>query len=140
MDGSKRPWLQSKEERLSTVTEATGLGSYLEAFSEMRQRTSHQPQWLQTLREDAFGQFCDMGFPTLKDEAWRFTSVTPIARESFCLPNAAPTELTLEDLKPFLLADAACRLVFVNGRFVAELSDSDALPPEVTATSLAVQI
>jgi len=125
---------------LSTVTEATGLGSYLEAFSEMRQRTSHQPEWLRTLREDAFGQFCDMGFPTLKDEAWRFTSVAPIARESFRLPEAASTELTLEDLKPFLISDAACRLVFVNGRYATELSDCDALPAGVTAGSLAAEI
>jgi Fe-S cluster assembly protein SufD len=116
------------------------LGSYLEAFSEVRQRTSQQPKWLQSLREDAFGQFCEMGFPTLKDEAWRFTSVAPIARESFRLLDAAPTELTLEDLKPFLLAEAACRLVFVNGRYAAELSDCDTLPAGVTATSLAAEI
>ncbi len=125
---------------MSTVTEATGLGSYLEAFSEMRQRTSHQPEWLRTLREDAFGQFCDIGFPTLKDEAWRFTSVAPIARESFSLAEGGAAELTLEDLKPFLIADAACRLVFVNGRFAAELSDCEPLPAGVEAGSLAAEI
>ncbi|HEU4983814.1 MAG TPA: hypothetical protein VFT88_14130, partial [Acidobacteriaceae bacterium] len=114
------------------MTEATGLGSYLEAFSEMRQRTSRQPQWLRTLREDAFGQFCDMGFPTLKDEAWRFTSVAPIARESFRLAEGGAAELTLEDLKPFLIPDSNCRLVFVNGRYAAELSDCGSLPAGVT--------
>jgi Fe-S cluster assembly protein SufD len=125
---------------LSTVTEATGLGSYLEAFSEMRQRTARQPEWLRSLREDAFGQFCEMGFPTLKDEAWRFTSVAPIARETFRLTEGGTAELTLEDLKPFLISNAACRLVFVNGRFAAALSDCGSVPAGVTAGSLAAEI
>src|SRR6185312_5070157 len=87
-----------------------------------------------------FGRFCDMGFPTLKDEAWRFTNVAPIARESFNLPTSAATELTIEDLRPFLLSEAACRLVFVNGRFAPALSDCSALPSGVEAGSLASEI
>ncbi|MGH9396614.1 MAG: hypothetical protein ACRD18_07160, partial [Terriglobia bacterium] len=75
---------------MSTVTEIAGLGSYLEAFGQLQQRTSRQPAWLRTLREDAFGHFCEMGFPTAKDEAWRFTNVAPISRESFALPAASP--------------------------------------------------
>ncbi len=125
---------------MSTVTEVTGLSSYLEAFSQVQQRASRQPAWLRSLREDAFGRFCDMGFPTPKDEAWRFTNVAPIARESFRLPNDGPSDLTIEDLRPFLLSVAACRLVFVNGRFAAELSDCGALPSGVEAGSLAVEI
>lgn len=125
---------------MSTVTEVAGLGSYLEAFSQVQQRSSRQPAWLRSLRENAFGRFCDMGFPTLKDEAWRFTNVAPIARESFGLPNAGPSDLTIEDLRPFLLSAAACRLVFVNGRFAAGLSDCDSLPSGVEASSLAAEI
>lgn len=125
---------------MSTVTEAIGLGSYLEAFSEVQKRTSRQPEWLRRLREDAFGQFCEMGFPTLKNEAWRFTSVAPIARESFSLADGGAAELTLEDLKPFLLSEAVCRLVFVNGRFAARLSDCGPRPAGVTAGSLAAEI
>src|SRR5690242_14352831 len=129
MDGSMRPWLaRGKEEALSTVTEATGLGSYLEAFSQVQQRTIGQPEWLRSLREDAFGEFCDMGFPTPKIEAWRFTNVAPISRETFVLAESGPVELSLEDLKPFLLSAAACRLVFVNGRFAPALSDCGLLP------------
>ncbi|MGH9585397.1 MAG: Fe-S cluster assembly protein SufD [Acidobacteriaceae bacterium] len=125
---------------MSTVTEVAGLGSYLEAFSQVQQRAPRQPAWLRSLREDAFGRFCDMGFPTLKHEAWRFTNVAPIARENFALPNTAATDLGMEDLRPFLLSQAACRLVFVNGRFAAELSDRNSLPAGVEANSLAAEI
>jgi len=125
---------------LSTVTEIAGLGSYLESFGQLQERTSRQPAWLRSLREDAFGQFCELGFPTLKDEAWRFTNVAPIARESFALAAVSPVELTVEDLRPFLLSAAACRLVFVNGRFAAGLSDCGSLPAGVEARSLAEEI
>jgi Fe-S cluster assembly protein SufD len=117
-----------------------GLGSYLEAFGQLQQRTSRQPRWLQSVRQDAFGRFCDMGFPTLRDEAWRFTNVAPVARETFSSPKPGPMDLTIEDLRPFLLSAAACRLVFVNGRFVAELSDRESLPSGVEANSLAAEI
>lgn len=125
---------------MSSVTEVAGLGSYLEAFGQVQQRGSRHPAWLRSLREDAFGRFCDMGFPTLKDEAWRFTNVAPIARENFALPNAGAADLTIEDLRPFLLSEIACRLTFVNGRFAPSLSDCDSLPSGVEAGSLATEI
>lgn len=125
---------------MSTVTEVAGLGSYLEAFSLVQQRAARQPAWLRSLREDAFGRFCDMGFPTLKDEAWRFTNVAPIARESFSLPSTTAADLTIEDLRPFLLSEAACRLVFVNGQFASTLSDCGSLPSGLGAGSLAAEI
>lgn len=144
MVGSKKLWQAQargkKGERLSTVTEIAGLGSYLEAFGQVQERTSRQPAWLRSLREEAFGQFCEIGFPTLKHEAWRFTNVAPIAKESFSLPALGSVEVTLDDLRPFLLSAASCRLVFVNGRFAATLSDCGSLPAGLEATSLAAEI
>lgn len=125
---------------MGTVTEVVGLSSYLEAFSELQQRTSRQPEWLRSLRQEAFGRFCDRGFPTVKDEAWRFTNVAPISREAFSLPKARQIDLTIDDLQPFLLSSAACRLVFVNGSFVSGLSDKRSLPSGVEADSLAAVI
>lgn len=116
------------------------MGSYLEAFGQVQERTARQPAWLRSLREEAFGQFCEIGFPTLKHEAWRFTSVAPIAKESFVLPPQGSIELTAEDLRPFVLSAAACRIVFVNGRFAPALSDSGSLPQGVEAGSLAAEI
>ena len=117
---------------MSTVTEITGLGSYREAFNKLQQRTSpRQPEWLRSLRQEAFDLFFDTGFPTTKDEAWRFTNVTALSREQFSLPEAGGIQLTTEDLQPFILPGAACRLVFVNGHFVPELSDTGPVHPEL---------
>jgi Fe-S cluster assembly protein SufD len=126
---------------LSTVTELTGLGSYREAFDKLQQRMPpRQPEWLRSLRQEAFDLFFDTGFPTTKDEAWRFTNVTALSREQFSLPEAGGIQLTTEDLQPFLLPGAACRLVFVNGHLVSDLSDTRSLPSGVEAGSLAAEI
>lgn len=122
---------------MSTVTEITGLGSYLEAFSELQLRTSRQPEWLRTLRQEAFDLFCSAGFPTIRDEAWRFTSVTALTRQPFRLVEDTRVRLTDDDLQPFVLPGAVCRLIFVDGRFVPELSDRRLLPSGIEAGSLA---
>ena len=101
---------------MSATIQIAGLASYLEEFGRLQQHTSQQPQWLRSLREDAFVRFCDMGFPTTKDEDWRFTSVTPISQLAFNLPEDALPSLKKNDVQPGLLPGVACRLVFVNGR------------------------
>lgn len=125
---------------MSTVAEFTGLGSYLEAFDHLQQRTSQQPKWLRSLREAGFSQFCDAGFPTTRNEAWRFTNVAPISREAFRLPGPDDTRLTAEVLVPFVFTGAVCRLVFVNGRFSPTLSDKQSLPSGLEANNLAAEI
>ncbi len=122
---------------MSATIQIAGLGSYLEAFTRLQQRTSRQPEWLRTLREDAFGSFCDAGFPTTKDEDWRFTNVAPISQMSFNLPEDGHAQLSAKDLEPFILPGAVCRLVFVDGRHAPEFSDREQLPAGVEAGNLA---
>lgn len=125
---------------MGAITQVAELGSYVEAFRELQQRTSQQPDWLRLLRRDAFTRFCDAGFPTTKDEDWRFTSVTAIARESFDSAAAGSTRLTTRSLETLRIPGTACRLVFVNGRFVSELSESADCPTAVEASSLAQEL
>ena len=37
--------------------------------------TANQPVWLAPVRQAGAAQFTKAGFPTLKDEDWRFTNV-----------------------------------------------------------------
>jgi Fe-S cluster assembly protein SufD len=41
------------------------------------------PRWLTELREKGAARFAEVGFPTTRLEAWRFTDVRPIAETSF---------------------------------------------------------
>jgi Fe-S cluster assembly protein SufD len=60
----------------------------------------------------------------MKQEAWRFTSVAPIAEGSFELAKPPARIPTLDEIRPFLLLEAGYRLVFVDGFFQPSLSTS----------------
>ena len=77
--------------------------------------------WLSRLRLAAIDRFQAVGFPTSRDEEWRFTPVGPIARGEFRPGHAAAVRLPA--LEPFLFGHPEWpRLVFVNGRYDADLS------------------
>lgn len=125
---------------MRAITATEQLGSYLEQFGVVEKRNAEQPSWLRTLRQDAFARFCETGFPTTKDEDWRFTNLSSISQTPFRLANGAYEAISPVALQPFLVPGSACRLVFVNGRFVPALSNLAELPAGVRAGSLAGQI
>ncbi len=93
------------------------------------------PPWLTSLRRAAIEGFQRSGFPSTRDEEWRFTSVAPIARGDFSASPAVPV-LQLADLDPYLFQHPDWpRLVFVNGRFDRSLSLGE-VGPGVTLEAL----
>jgi Fe-S cluster assembly protein SufD len=115
------------------------LETWLEAYTDAERHAPGRAQaWLRALREDAFARFCEKGFPTTKDEDWRFTSVAEIARTPFRTARAA--RVTEAEAAQGFLAGAAARLVFVNGRYAPEFSSLEGLPKGVTVASLREQI
>ncbi len=58
---------------------AEQIGKWLFEFT----RQEPAEPWLQALRERAFARFTELGFPTTRNEEWRFTNVAPIARQAF---------------------------------------------------------
>ena len=100
-----------------------------------REGAGRIPVWLNPLRKAALSRFTELGYPTRRDEEWRYTHIGPIAETNF-----GPTEahLTAEQLAQIPLANLPCnRLVFVNGKYAPELSDVRELPEGVQVGSLA---
>src|SRR4029453_12717300 len=85
-------------------------------------RPAGGPRWLQDLRERSAATFSSLGFPTVRDEEWRFTNVAPITAGDFQRAGA-PTGLSpaLADGLPYA-GSGAHRVVVVNGRYSPELS------------------
>jgi Fe-S cluster assembly protein SufD len=97
------------------------------------------PGWLPELRRAAMERFARVGFPTSRDEEWRFTPVGPIAHAEFS--PAAPATVPRAALVPFLFGHAEWpQLVFVNGKLAPELSSVPELPPGVRVGSLAAAL
>lgn len=103
----------------------------------MSGNTGTGPFWLSPLRQAAFSRFEELGFPTRRNEEWRFTSVAPIVEAGF-QAAAHPHILVAEELAQIPFGDLPCnRLVFVNGVYAPELSEITALPNGVQIGSLA---
>jgi Fe-S cluster assembly protein SufD len=105
----------------------------------LEERPASGPQWLQEIRDRGAARFAQLGFPTVRHEEWRFTSVSQISGAEL---SPAPASIAIEAnrLETFLYADAPHRLVFVNGRFVPSLSRTSGLPEGVRCGSLAEAI
>ena len=100
------------------------------------------PAWLKELRTGGIGKFTELGFPTTKQEDWRFTNILPLTKVPFRhaskkdLPEVRPT-----DIGKFIIGGAsASLLVFVNGYISNTLSNLSSLPKEVVAGSLAESV
>ncbi len=113
--------------------------SYPERFAEFESRVAGRDwAWFQPIRRAAMARFADLGFPTTRDEDWRFTSLAPIAQTAFALSADGGVEPTRRDLEPFTFPGLACaQLVFVNGQYSPRLSSLRPLPAGVVVSSLA---
>lgn len=95
-----------------------------------------EPAWLGEARLAALGAFRAAGLPTTRLEAWRYTSLAPLAALTLTRqrPEAAGPDL------PALLTRAGKlegpRLVFVNGRYRPDLTRRAGLPAGATLLSL----
>ena len=110
--------------------EPASISPYIRQFAEAKSNLPGSGfAWLQALRDEAIDRFGKNGFPTPRVEAWKFTNLGRLARAGF--PSIAmQPELTLAnaELTAFRLTPNCHLIVFVNGRFRADLSSLDHLP------------
>lgn len=94
--------------------------------------------WLQALRTEALAQFAEQGFPSPREEEWRYTNVSGIEKKLFApsMDLTAGGGINADWLKQYRMEDAWV-LVLVNGHFSAELSVLDGLPEAVSVMSIA---
>ncbi|MGZ8483730.1 MAG: Fe-S cluster assembly protein SufD [Candidatus Binatia bacterium] len=103
---------------------------YIAAFKQLRAGGALPgPAWLEKLRQAGIASFDAMGFPTLKNEDWRYTNVEPIAAKSFVQANGeAKSIVGAQVFSRALIEIDAPRLTFVNGIYTAALSNISRLP------------
>ena len=102
---------------------------YLRDFETFdKNASSPQPGWLSDLRRDAIAHFERAGLPTARkgNEPWKYTNIAPIAGVDFAHGLPAARALTSQEIAAVAPWCTVWKeLVFVNGRYSAELSSSD---------------
>lgn len=98
------------------------IDTYVRQYETVTGRADRVPAWLRSHRAASLDRFKATGFPGPKDEEWRFTPVGPLVRAAFGVPSVVP-DLALDDLEPFLFERPDWpRVVLVDGRYSARLS------------------
>jgi Fe-S cluster assembly protein SufD len=129
----------------------TRASSPIEAYRADFQRQPAAPEWLESLRAQGMVRFEALGFPTTKNEDWHFTSVAPIAEQTFRAAMTSKAGVSSErstagivaraDLRRFTFDQPAWHtLVFVNGEFSEDLSSYAGLGEKVRVNGLAKAI
>ncbi|MBN1397292.1 MAG: Fe-S cluster assembly protein SufD [Bacteroidetes bacterium] len=109
--------------------------SRFEAFEQGLNGEKSKP--VHALRRNAFRIFSENGFPTTRQEEWRFTNISPITKIEFQpVLNFEANGISKADIKEYTVAGAA-RAVFINGMFSKELSDTGMLPDNVIIGNIA---
>lgn len=104
----------------------------LKSFFEQLSQAASWSDAERSCRADAMARFESKGFPTTKDEAWRYTPLRKWVTKDYRLSLSTPAEILEEDIKGLLVDDMlSYRLVFINGALNVELSDAD-IPGGVT--------
>ena len=105
---------------------------YEDAFEELVGQAGPVSSSLRDLRTNAFARFKESGFPTTKQEEWRFTNVAPIANTRFAFLDGMLSAKEVRDISRWSIAgDAVASLVFIDGQWSEPLSKTAALPKGV---------
>ncbi len=108
--------------------------TFLDRLAERNAQRGREPTWIAARRQAGAARFEALGFPTRRDEAWKYTDVRAIARGDFAL--AADAEFSPATAAALTLPIDAHRLTFVDGVFSASLSQLDGLPSGVALLPL----
>src|SRR4051812_49834971 len=92
----------------------------------LEKRPTGGPRWLDDLRNRGAAKFAALGVPTVRDEEWRFTNVTPVNAIDFAL--AGPVSGAAGRLDGICFTDAPVRPVIRHCRFHTTLSPATTPP------------
>ncbi len=100
--------------------------SYQTAFRTLRELSPTAP-WLELVRGSAMDRFEQLGFPSVREEDWKYTNLASLAKESF-VPAISGGELAVADVSRFAFRETTgAHLVVVNGFLRDDLSVTAAL-------------
>ena len=112
--------------------------AYLQEFGARADTTTVEgPEWLDGLRRSAIDRFALTGFPTSRDEEWRFTPIVPITKAAWRHSSGPAHKVSRQDLAPFIFGHPEwTTLAFVDGAYSEALSSTGAIGKGVRVGSL----
>lgn len=81
--------------------------------------------YVHDVRTEAIKHFENHGFPSKKDEAWKYTSLNKILKEDYSVFAKDADALEYKDVKKYFIHDIdSYKIVFVDGKYSSHLSET----------------
>ncbi|WP_223549725.1 Fe-S cluster assembly protein SufD [Aestuariivivens sp. NBU2969] len=81
--------------------------------------------YVHDVRNDAIKTFEKKGFPSKKDEAWKYTSLNKVLKEDYSVFPKQENALEYRDVKKYFIHDIdTYKIVFIDGKYSSHLSQT----------------
>ncbi len=88
---------------------------------------NHQDEdsYLHKIRTEAIKSFEDKGFPSKKEEAWKYTSLNSILKNDYSVFPKQENAIEYNDVKKYFIHDIdTYKIVFIDGKYSSHLSQT----------------
>lgn len=81
--------------------------------------------YVHDVRNDAIKLFEEKGFPSKKEEAWKYTSLNNILKEDYSVFPKQENDIEYRDVKKYFIHDIdSYKIVFIDGKYSSHLSQT----------------
>jgi len=81
--------------------------------------------YVHDVRSEAIKVFEDKGFPSRKEEAWKYTSLNKILKEDYSVFPKQENALDYKDVKQYFIHDIdTYKIIFIDGKYSSHLSET----------------
>ncbi|WP_242131200.1 Fe-S cluster assembly protein SufD [Aestuariivivens marinum] len=81
--------------------------------------------YVHDVRNDAIKTFEEKGFPSKKDEAWKYTSLNKVLKEDYSVFPKQENALEYSEVKKYFIHDIdTYKIVFIDGKYSSHLSQT----------------
>jgi len=108
-------------------------------FNTFLQTHNYESVTIREMRKTAFDDFLKVGYPTKRNENWRFTDLSSLTKTEYQFPNGEIDIIDQEIIDNHSF-DNCHRIVFINGIFNAELSELDGITKQISVKNISESI
>lgn len=95
----------------------------ISSFIAFENQISMDTPLLSNLREEAIKIFEDEGFPTKKNEDWKYTALNKVIKEDFSVFANTENPIEYKDVQPYFIHDIdSYKIIFIDGKYASHLS------------------
>ncbi len=108
----------------------TAVNHYLAEHT--RQQSFAIPSWLKDRQDNAIQLFKETGFPTTRQEEWKYTDVRSIMKRGFIVNPDQPDHPDTSAVDKAKFVELNCQeIIFINGCYIPDMSVTNGLPTGV---------